>query len=152
MGVTGDMVVGYGDVGVVGQILVDGHLALSRRMKEWWVQVGLLSVPLLAVYLHIPPPKLSPALLSWRSSGGYFTYKDQNIFYRGDGAAPSPGDTSFVLAGSGAGGSVAPGMFPRPGRVMANPSQSVTALRGAAVQIQAQCGCSLSKCFNWVKP
>ncbi|NXQ91494.1 MEST protein, partial [Nyctibius grandis] len=54
------------------------------RMKEWWVQVGLLSVPLLAVYLHIPPPKLSPALLSWRSSGRYFTYKDQNIFYRGD--------------------------------------------------------------------
>ncbi|NXO54569.1 MEST protein, partial [Aramus guarauna] len=34
-------------------------------MKEWWVQVGVLSVPLLAIYLHIPPPKLSPALLSW---------------------------------------------------------------------------------------
>lgn len=62
----------------------DKLLALSPRMKEWWVQVGLLLVPLLAIYLHIPPPKLSPALLSWRSSGRYFTYKDQNIFYRGD--------------------------------------------------------------------
>ena len=68
------------------------------------MQVGLLSVPLLAIYLHIPPPKLSPALRSWRSSGGYFTYKDQNIFYRGDGAAPSPGDTSSIPVGSGAGG------------------------------------------------
>ncbi|XP_025230312.1 mesoderm-specific transcript homolog protein-like, partial [Theropithecus gelada] len=37
-------------------------------MREWWVQVGLLAVPLLAVYLHIPPPQLSPALHSWKSS------------------------------------------------------------------------------------
>lgn len=94
-----------GDVGVIGDMVVDMHLALSPRMKEWWVQVGLLSVPLLAVYLHIPPPKLSPALLSWRSSGAYFIYKDQNIFYRGDGATPSPGNTSSVPVGSGAGGS-----------------------------------------------
>ncbi|NWR79880.1 MEST protein, partial [Centropus unirufus] len=65
-------------------------------MKEWWLHVGLLSVPLLAVYLHIPPPRLSPALLSWRSSGGYFTYKNQNIFYRGDGAVLSAGDTSSI--------------------------------------------------------
>uniref|UniRef100_A0A8C6XNI8 Mesoderm specific transcript n=1 Tax=Naja naja TaxID=35670 RepID=A0A8C6XNI8_NAJNA len=51
-------------------------------MKEWWIQVGLLMLPLLAVYLHIPPPKLSPALHSWRSSGSFFTYKTQNIFQR----------------------------------------------------------------------
>ncbi|NXL53408.1 MEST protein, partial [Podilymbus podiceps] len=68
-------------------------------MKEWWVQVGLLSVPLLAVYLHIPPPKLSPALLSWRSSGGYFTYKDQNIFYRDSTGAVGSSDIVILLHG-----------------------------------------------------
>ncbi|NXS72305.1 MEST protein, partial [Pandion haliaetus] len=68
-------------------------------MKEWWVQVGLLSVPLLAVYLHIPPPKLSPALLSWRSSGGYFTYKDQNIFYRDSNGAVGSSDIVVLLHG-----------------------------------------------------
>ncbi|NWS77864.1 MEST protein, partial [Crotophaga sulcirostris] len=68
-------------------------------MKEWWVQVGLLSVPLLAVYLHIPPPKLSPALLSWRSSGGYFTYKNQNIFYRDSTGAVGSSDIVVLLHG-----------------------------------------------------
>ncbi|KAF1515392.1 Mesoderm-specific transcript protein, partial [Eudyptula albosignata] len=68
-------------------------------MKEWWVQVGLLSVPLLAVYLHIPPPKLSPALLSWRSSGGYFNYKDQNIFYRDSTGAVGSSDVVVLLHG-----------------------------------------------------
>ncbi|NXF65420.1 MEST protein, partial [Ciccaba nigrolineata] len=68
-------------------------------MKELWVQVGLLSVPLLAVYLHIPPPKLSPALLSWRSSGGYFTYKDQNIFYRDSTGAVGSSDIVVLLHG-----------------------------------------------------
>uniref|UniRef100_A0A5F8AE17 AB hydrolase-1 domain-containing protein n=1 Tax=Macaca mulatta TaxID=9544 RepID=A0A5F8AE17_MACMU len=51
-------------------------------MREWWVQVGLLAVPLLAVYLHIPPPQLSPALHSWKSSGKFFTYKGLRIFYQ----------------------------------------------------------------------
>ncbi|XP_075575072.1 mesoderm-specific transcript homolog protein isoform X2 [Pelecanus crispus] len=68
-------------------------------MKEWWVQVGLLSVPLLAVYLHIPPPKLSPALLSWRSSGAYFTYKDQNIFYRDSTGVVGSSDVVILLHG-----------------------------------------------------
>ncbi|NXJ72141.1 MEST protein, partial [Rostratula benghalensis] len=68
-------------------------------MKEWWVQVGLLSVPLLAVYLHIPPPKLSPALLSWRSSGSYFIYKDQNIFYRDSTGAIGSSDIVVLLHG-----------------------------------------------------
>ncbi|NXX55220.1 MEST protein, partial [Scopus umbretta] len=68
-------------------------------MKEWWVQVGLLSVPLLAVYLHIPPPKLSPALLSWRSSGAYFTFKDQNIFYRDSIGAVGSSDIVILLHG-----------------------------------------------------
>ncbi|KAK2519335.1 hypothetical protein Q9966_013965 [Columba livia] len=77
----------------------DKLLALSPRMKEWWVQVGLLLVPLLAIYLHIPPPKLSPALLSWRSSGRYFTYKDQNIFYRDSTGAVGSSDIIILLHG-----------------------------------------------------
>ncbi|NWR58629.1 MEST protein, partial [Bucorvus abyssinicus] len=68
-------------------------------MKEWWVQVGLLAVPLLAVYLHIPPPQLSPALLSWRSSGGYFTYKEQKIFYRDSSGAVGSSDIVVLLHG-----------------------------------------------------
>uniref|UniRef100_A0A2I3GYW7 AB hydrolase-1 domain-containing protein n=1 Tax=Nomascus leucogenys TaxID=61853 RepID=A0A2I3GYW7_NOMLE len=51
-------------------------------MREWWVQVGLLAVPLLATYLHIPLPQLSPALHSWKSSGKFFTYKRLRIFYQ----------------------------------------------------------------------
>uniref|UniRef100_A0A2K6SWR8 AB hydrolase-1 domain-containing protein n=1 Tax=Saimiri boliviensis boliviensis TaxID=39432 RepID=A0A2K6SWR8_SAIBB len=38
------------------------------EMREWWVQMRLLAIPLLAAYLHIPPPQLSPALHSWKSS------------------------------------------------------------------------------------
>ncbi|XP_073185009.1 mesoderm-specific transcript homolog protein isoform X1 [Lepidochelys kempii] len=68
-------------------------------MKEWWIQVGLLSVPLLAVYLHIPPPKLSPALHSWRASGRYFTYKTQNIFYRDSSGALGSSDIVVLLHG-----------------------------------------------------
>lgn len=59
----------------------------SYRMREWWVQVGLLAVPLLAAYLHIPPPQLSPALHSWKSSGKFFTYKGLRIFYQGKNRA-----------------------------------------------------------------
>ena len=51
-------------------------------MREWWVQVGLLAVPLLAAYLHILPPQLSPTLHSWKSSGKFFTYKGLCIFYQ----------------------------------------------------------------------
>ncbi|XP_069318472.1 mesoderm-specific transcript homolog protein isoform X4 [Eulemur rufifrons] len=51
-------------------------------MREWWVQVGLLAVPLLAAYLHIPPPQLSPALHAWKASGKFFTYKGLRIFYQ----------------------------------------------------------------------
>uniref|UniRef100_A0A2K6TSP8 AB hydrolase-1 domain-containing protein n=1 Tax=Saimiri boliviensis boliviensis TaxID=39432 RepID=A0A2K6TSP8_SAIBB len=51
-------------------------------MREWWVQVGLLAMPLLAAYLHIPPPQLSPALHSWKTSGKFFTYKGLRIFYQ----------------------------------------------------------------------
>lgn len=63
--------------------LLTQRLWFSYRMREWWVQVGLLAVPLLAAYLHIPPPQLSPALHSWKSSGKFFTYKGLRIFYQG---------------------------------------------------------------------
>ncbi|NXH43945.1 MEST protein, partial [Dicaeum eximium] len=68
-------------------------------MKEWWLQVGLLGVPLLAVYLHIPPPQLSPALRSWKSSGSFFTYKDLNVFYRDSGGAVGSSDVVVLLHG-----------------------------------------------------
>ncbi|XP_054844204.1 mesoderm-specific transcript homolog protein isoform X2 [Eublepharis macularius] len=68
-------------------------------MREWWIQVGLLTVPLIAVYLHIPPPKLSPALHSWRTSGKYFTYKKQNIFYRDSSGAIGSSDVVVLLHG-----------------------------------------------------
>uniref|UniRef100_A0A8C0QML2 AB hydrolase-1 domain-containing protein n=2 Tax=Canis lupus familiaris TaxID=9615 RepID=A0A8C0QML2_CANLF len=57
-------------------------LSQDQLMREWWVQVGLLAVPLLVAYLHIPPPQLSPALHSWKSSGKFFTYKGLRIFYQ----------------------------------------------------------------------
>ncbi|NWU87610.1 MEST protein, partial [Onychorhynchus coronatus] len=68
-------------------------------MKEWWVQVGLLGVPLLAMYLHIPPPQPSPSLRSWRASGTFFTYKDRNIFYRDSSGAVGSSDVVILLHG-----------------------------------------------------
>lgn len=52
-------------------------------MREWWVHVGLICVPLVAVYLHIPPPQLSPALQKWHGGGKVFRFRDWDIFYRG---------------------------------------------------------------------
>ena len=52
-------------------------------MREWWLLVGLVCVPLVAVYLHIPPPSLSPALQKWFNSGENFNFRGSNIFYRG---------------------------------------------------------------------
>ncbi|NXT66036.1 MEST protein, partial [Chaetops frenatus] len=68
-------------------------------MKEWWLQLGLLGVPLLALYLHLPPPQPSPALLSWKSSGSFFTYKDLNIFYRDSSGAVGSSEVVVLLHG-----------------------------------------------------
>uniref|UniRef100_A0A803TVJ9 Mesoderm specific transcript n=1 Tax=Anolis carolinensis TaxID=28377 RepID=A0A803TVJ9_ANOCA len=76
-----------------------GVLARPSGMREWWIQVGLLTVPLIAVYLHIPPPKLSPALNSWKSSGRFFTYKTQKIFYRDSSGAVGSSDIVVLLHG-----------------------------------------------------
>ncbi|XP_040199263.1 mesoderm-specific transcript homolog protein [Rana temporaria] len=68
-------------------------------MKEWWIQVGLLAVPLLAVYLNIPPPNLSPALFAWRSTGAFFTFNEQQIFYRESWGAVGSSDVVILLHG-----------------------------------------------------
>ncbi|KAJ8261810.1 hypothetical protein GJAV_G00158660 [Gymnothorax javanicus] len=68
-------------------------------MKEWWLHVGLLCVPLIAVYLHIPPPQLSPALKTWKKSGAFFPYKGHNIFYRDSAGAVGSTDVVILLHG-----------------------------------------------------
>uniref|UniRef100_A0A8C7ZC09 Mesoderm specific transcript n=1 Tax=Oryzias sinensis TaxID=183150 RepID=A0A8C7ZC09_9TELE len=55
-------------------------------MREWWLHVGLICVPLVAVYLHIPPPQLSPALQKWHNAGQVFHFRGSRIFYRGNPA------------------------------------------------------------------
>lgn len=55
-------------------------------MREWWIHVGLICVPLVAVYLHIPPPQLSPALQKWHNAGQVFHFRGSRIFYRGNPA------------------------------------------------------------------
>lgn len=65
-------------------------------MREWWLHVGLICIPLLAVYLHIPPPQLSPALHKWQSAGDVFHFRGNKIFYRGKRAvAVSRGQFTF---------------------------------------------------------
>ncbi|KAJ8381617.1 hypothetical protein SKAU_G00023950 [Synaphobranchus kaupii] len=68
-------------------------------MKEWWLHVGLLCVPLIAVYLHIPPPHLSPALNTWRASGTFFSHKGHNVFYRDSAGAVGSTDVIILLHG-----------------------------------------------------
>ncbi|XP_048466139.1 mesoderm-specific transcript homolog protein isoform X5 [Rhincodon typus] len=69
------------------------------KMKEWWIQVALLAAPLIAVYLHLPPPSLSPSLYSWRMAGAFFTYKDHRIFYRDSLGAVGSSDIVILLHG-----------------------------------------------------
>ncbi|NP_001092163.1 mesoderm specific transcript L homeolog isoform X1 [Xenopus laevis] len=68
-------------------------------MKEWWIQVGLLTVPFLAVYLHIPPPNFSPALFTWRSTGAFFNFQEQKIFYIDSWGAVGSSDIVILLHG-----------------------------------------------------
>lgn len=58
--------------------------------------MGLICIPLVAVYLHIPPPQLSPALHKWQSAGDVFHFRGNKIFYRGERAvAVSRGHFTF---------------------------------------------------------
>ncbi|XP_048875237.1 mesoderm-specific transcript homolog protein [Brienomyrus brachyistius] len=68
-------------------------------MREWWVQVGLLCIPLIAVYLHIPPPQLSPTLQNWHAAGSFFTFKGHSIFYRESFGAVGSSDMVLLLHG-----------------------------------------------------
>ncbi|XP_076015035.1 mesoderm-specific transcript homolog protein isoform X2 [Genypterus blacodes] len=68
-------------------------------MREWWVHVGLICIPLLAVYLHIPPPQLSPALEKWHSAGEVFHFRDRKIFFRDSYGALGSSDVVILLHG-----------------------------------------------------
>uniref|UniRef100_A0A8D0CQ31 Mesoderm specific transcript n=1 Tax=Sander lucioperca TaxID=283035 RepID=A0A8D0CQ31_SANLU len=68
-------------------------------MREWWVHVGLICIPLVAVYLHIPPPQLSPALQKWHSSGEVFHFRGREIFYRDSYGALGSSDVVILLHG-----------------------------------------------------
>ncbi|XP_046878763.1 mesoderm-specific transcript homolog protein isoform X2 [Hypomesus transpacificus] len=69
------------------------------KMREWWLHVGLICIPLIAVYLHIPPPQLSPALQKWHSSGAYFTFRGNRIFYRDTPGSVGSSDVAILLHG-----------------------------------------------------
>ncbi|AWO98082.1 Calcium-transporting ATPase isoform 3 [Scophthalmus maximus] len=60
-------------------------------MREWWIHVALICVPLVAVYLHIPPPQLSPALHKWHGAGEVFRFRGREVFYRGKSRSHSYG-------------------------------------------------------------
>uniref|UniRef100_A0A3P8S734 Mesoderm specific transcript n=1 Tax=Amphiprion percula TaxID=161767 RepID=A0A3P8S734_AMPPE len=68
-------------------------------MREWWIHVGLICIPLVAVYLHIPPPQLSPALQKWHSAGEVFHFRGRNIFYRDSYGALGSSDVVILLHG-----------------------------------------------------
>ncbi|KAK5848865.1 hypothetical protein PBY51_008552 [Eleginops maclovinus] len=68
-------------------------------MKEWWVHVGLICIPLVAVYLHIPPPHLSPALQKWHSAGEAFHFRGREVFYRDSYGALGSSDIVILLHG-----------------------------------------------------
>ncbi|KAF3705131.1 Mesoderm-specific transcript -like protein [Channa argus] len=68
-------------------------------MREWWIHVGLICIPLVAVYLHIPPPQLSPALQTWRSGGQVFHFRGRKIFYRDSYGALGSSDVIILLHG-----------------------------------------------------
>ncbi|KAL6459613.1 hypothetical protein MHYP_G00313720 [Metynnis hypsauchen] len=67
--------------------------------REWWLHVALLCIPLLAVYLHIPQPELSPALYIWHSSGRFFSFRGNNIFYKDSFGAVGSSDVVVLLHG-----------------------------------------------------
>ncbi|XP_064277701.1 mesoderm-specific transcript homolog protein isoform X2 [Passer domesticus] len=99
MGSSGDVEVVYGASWGAGQAGLTAPCRGSRRMRERWLPVALLAGPLLAVYLHVPAPQLSPALRSWKSSGSFFTYKDLSIFYRDSSGAVGSSDVVVLLHG-----------------------------------------------------
>uniref|UniRef100_A0A8C3FYZ5 Mesoderm specific transcript n=1 Tax=Cyclopterus lumpus TaxID=8103 RepID=A0A8C3FYZ5_CYCLU len=68
-------------------------------MREWWVHVGLICIPLVAVYLHIPPPHLSPSLQKWHTAGELFHFRDREIFYRDSFGALGSSDVIILLHG-----------------------------------------------------
>uniref|UniRef100_A0A8C6UHR7 Mesoderm specific transcript n=1 Tax=Neogobius melanostomus TaxID=47308 RepID=A0A8C6UHR7_9GOBI len=78
---------------------LNGAFSLRCCCVEWWLQVGLLCIPLVAVYLHIPPPQLSPALNKWLSAGEHFHFRGHNVFYRDSFGALGSSDVVILLHG-----------------------------------------------------
>uniref|UniRef100_A0A669BHN7 Mesoderm specific transcript n=1 Tax=Oreochromis niloticus TaxID=8128 RepID=A0A669BHN7_ORENI len=68
-------------------------------MREWWIHVGLICIPLVAVYLHIPPPQLSTALQKWHGAGKVFHFRGFKIFYRDSLGALGSSDVIILLHG-----------------------------------------------------
>uniref|UniRef100_A0A674PBJ3 Mesoderm specific transcript n=1 Tax=Takifugu rubripes TaxID=31033 RepID=A0A674PBJ3_TAKRU len=75
------------------------HPTAELNMREWWLHVGLICIPLVAVYLHIPPPQLSPALQKWQSAGDVFHFRGNKIFYRDSYGALGSSDVLILLHG-----------------------------------------------------
>uniref|UniRef100_A0A3B5M9L5 Mesoderm specific transcript n=1 Tax=Xiphophorus couchianus TaxID=32473 RepID=A0A3B5M9L5_9TELE len=70
-----------------------------RERREWWIHVGLICVPLVAVYLHIPAPHLSATLQKWHSAGDFFHFRGKKIFYRDSYGALGSSDVVLLLHG-----------------------------------------------------
>ncbi|XP_032828181.1 mesoderm-specific transcript homolog protein isoform X2 [Petromyzon marinus] len=70
-----------------------------RLLGEWWLHVCLLAVPLIAIYLNIPAPPLTPPLLQWRAGGHVYHHGTQRIFYRDDQGVLGVDDIVILLHG-----------------------------------------------------
>ncbi|CAM9977688.1 mesoderm-specific transcript homolog protein [Lampetra fluviatilis] len=70
-----------------------------RLLDEWWLHVCLLAVPLIAIYLSIPAPPLTPPLLHWRAGGHVYHHGTQRIFYRDDPGVLGVDDIVILLHG-----------------------------------------------------
>ncbi|KAM9823760.1 mesoderm-specific transcript homolog protein [Neosynchiropus ocellatus] len=68
-------------------------------MREWWLHVALICVPLVAVYLHIPPPQLSPSLSKWHGTGDHFLFRGRKIFYKESRGTLGSSDVVLLLHG-----------------------------------------------------
>ncbi|KAM8822133.1 mesoderm-specific transcript homolog protein isoform 1-T3 [Synchiropus picturatus] len=68
-------------------------------MREWWLHVALVCLPLLAVFLHIPPPQLSPSLSKWLSGGEHFLFRGRRVFYKESGGSVGSSEVVLLLHG-----------------------------------------------------
>uniref|UniRef100_UPI00358E3DD8 mesoderm-specific transcript homolog protein isoform X2 n=1 Tax=Myxine glutinosa TaxID=7769 RepID=UPI00358E3DD8 len=60
---------------------------------------ALFLLPLLAVYVNLPAPPLTPMLLQWQDSGSFFIFEQHSIFYKDVRGYPGNGDALILLHG-----------------------------------------------------